>query len=247
MADISQRKVALIAGLGLLFMALLAPFANFGVLQKLVVPTDAAATINNIIASEGLFRIGIAAFLIVTMLDVVVAWALYVLLRPVNPALALLVGWLRLAAAAAFLTALTSLLDTAQLVGGAEQSALQVEPLQAQVMSSIASFDNGWDIMLAIFGLHLLGVGYLLFKSSHFPRFLGVLVVVAGAGYLADTFARILIPDFAFTFSLFTFVGEPLLIFWLFWRAIKGFPSESGSPGGEAIEPRLAQPTTLVP
>jgi hypothetical protein len=63
---------------------------------------------------------------------------------------------------------------------------------------------------LAIFGLHLLGLGYLLFKSSHFPRFLGVLVVIAGAGYLADTFTRILIPDFAFTFSVYTFVGEPL-------------------------------------
>ena len=119
-------------------------------------------------------------------------------------------------------------------------------------MSSIASFGNGWDIMLAIFGLHLLGVGVLLFKSSHFPRFLGVLVVIAGAGYLADTFARILVPDFAFTFSLFTFVGEPLLIFWLFWRAIKGFPSESDpseseSPGAQVTEQRLTQPTTLVP
>ena len=105
-ADISQRKVALIAGLGLLVIALLAPFAHFGVLQALVVPADATATVNNIIASEGLFRAGIAAFLIVIMLDVVVAWALYVLLRPVNPTLALLEAWLRLAFAAVFASAL---------------------------------------------------------------------------------------------------------------------------------------------
>ena len=230
-ADISQRKVALIEGLGLLGIALLTPFAQFGVLQALVVPADAAATVNNIIASEGLFRSGIAAFLIVIMLDVVVAWGLYVLLRPVNRTLALLTAWLRLAYAAAFASALVNLLDAAQLVGGAEQSALQGEPLQAQVMSSIASFDNGWiAIALAIFGLHLLGFGFLLFRSAHFPRFLGVLVAIAGGGYLADSFTRILIPDFAFTFSLFTFVGEALLIFWLFWRAIKGFPSESANP-----------------
>jgi hypothetical protein len=221
-ADISQRKVALIAGLGLLGMALLAPFALLGVLPNLVVPADAAATVNNFVASEGL-RIAIAAVLIVTMLDILVAWALYVLLRPVNRTVALLVGWLRLVAAAAFLAALTNLLDVAQFLGGAERSALQPEQVQAQVMASIASFDNGWDIMLAIFGLHLLGLGYLLFKSSHFPRFLGVLVVIAGAGYLADTFTRILVPDFAFTFSVYTFVGEPLLIVWLFYRAIKGF------------------------
>ncbi len=54
-------------------------------------------------------------------------------------------------------------------------------------------------------------------------------MVIAGAGYLADTFTRILIPDFAFTFSEFTFVGEALLIFWLFWRAIKGFKPSAGA------------------
>ena len=238
---------------GLLFIALLSPFAQFGVLQSLVVPTDATATVENIVASEGLFRIGIAALLIVVMLDVVVAWAEYVLLRPVNRTLAVLVGWLRLAYAAVFAMALVNLLDVAQLLGGAERSTLQPEQLHAQVMASIASFDNGWvGLALAIFGLHLLGLGYLLFKSAHFPRFLGGLVVIAGGGYLADSFARILAPDFSFTFSVFTFVGEALLIFWLFWRAIKGFPSESDpsdseSPGAQVTEQRLTQPITLVP
>jgi len=76
--------------------------------------------------------------------------------------------------------------------------------------------------------------GVVILKSVDFPRFLGVLVVVAGGGYLADTFARILVPDFEFTFSLITFVGEALLIFWLLWRAIKGFPSETESKAGHA-------------
>lgn len=257
-ADISQRKVALTAAIGLLVMALLAPFALFGVLQNLVVPTDAAATVENIIASERLFRIGIAAFLIVIMLDVVIAWALYVLLRPVNHTLALLTAWLRLVFAAVYGYALVNLLDVAQLVGGAKQSALQGAQLQAQVMSSIASFDNGWTgIALAIFGLHLFGLGYLLFRSAHFPRFLGVLVVIAGGGYLVDSFGMILVPDYALTIGAFTFVGEALLIFWLFLRAIKGFPSELGpsesgpseseSPDAQVTEQRLTQPTTLAP
>ncbi len=218
--DISRRAVALIAGIGLLIMAVLAPLAHFGVLQNLVVPADAAATVENLIASEGLFRIGVASFLIVIMLDIVIAWALYVLLSPVNRTLALLTAWLRLVFAAVFGYALVNLLDVAQIVGNVEQSALQGDQLQAQVMSSIASFDNGWTgIALAIFGLHLLGLGYLLFRSAHFPRFLGVLVAIAGGGYLADSFGTILIPDFSFTFSLFTFVGEALLIVWLFLNA----------------------------
>ena len=244
-ADISRRKVALIAGLGLLVMAVLAPFALLSVLPNLIVPADAAATVNNFIASEGLFRIAIAAVLIVIMLDVVVAWALYVLLRPVSRTLAVLVGWLRLAYTAMFAVALANLLDVAQLVGGPDGAALQPAQLQAQVMASIASFDNGWDMSLAIFGLHLLGLGYLLFRSADFPRFLGVLVVIAGGGYLADSFARILLPDFAFTFSVFTFVGEALLIVGLFYRAIKGFAPESESPDGQVTDPGLVQPAPV--
>ena len=119
-------------------------------------------------------------------------------------------------------------------------------------MAAIASFDPGRVMRLAICWLLVPGFGYLLLRSACFPRFLGVLVIVAGGGYLADSFTRILVPDFVFTFSLFTFVGEALLIFWLFWRAIKGFPSESDpsdseSPGALVTERRLTQPTTLVP
>ena len=247
-ADISRRAVALVAGLGLLLMALLAPFAKFGVLQNLVVPADAAATVENITASEGLFRIGIAAFLIVIMLDIMIAWALYVLLSPVNRTLALLTAWLRLAFAAVFAYAVVNLLDVAQLVGSAEQSALQGAQLQAQVMSSIASFDNGWTgIALAIFGLHLFGLGYLLFRSAHSPRILGVLVAIAGGGYLFDSFGTILIPDYALSIGAFTFVGEALLIVWLIWRAIKGFPSESESLGAQVTEQQIPQPTPLAP
>ncbi len=235
-ADISQRKVALTAALGLLGMAVLAPLALFGVLNTLVDTGNPTATVGNIIESEGVFRLAIGAFLVVTFLDVLMAWALYVLLRPVNATLAMLVGWLRLAAAAAFLPALANLLDVAQLLGGPVASTLPAAVVEAQVMSSIASFHNGWDIELAVFGLHLLGVGVLVYKSVQFPRILGVLVVIAGVGYLADTFTRILIPDFTFTFSLFTFVGEALLIVAFFYRAIRGFADEPVAvPSGAAI------------
>jgi hypothetical protein len=221
-ADHSQSNVALVAAFSLLFMALLAPFAQFGVLQILIVPADAAATTNNILASAGLFRAAIAAFLIVAILDVVVAWGLYILLRPANQGLALLVAWLRVAYAAVFAYALVNLLDVAQLLQNTSTTALSPAQIQAQVASSIASFNNGWDLALAIFGLHLVGLGALLFRSIAFPKFLGALVVLAGAGYLADSFGTILVADYALTISVFTFIGEALLIVWLFKIAIKG-------------------------
>jgi len=244
---ITRRRAAFVAGIGLLLMALLAPLAHFGVLENLVVSGDAATTVGNIVADAGLFRLAIATLLVVTFLDIVVAWALYVLMKPVHPTLAILVGWLRLAAPAVFAVALANLLDVANLLGSAGSSALSPDQLGAQVMASVASFGNGWDMSLAIFGLHLVGLGYLLFRSVDFPRFLGVLVVVAGAGYLADTFARILVSDFKFNISLFTFVGEALLIFWLLWRAIKGFPSDTEPNGGQLMGPRLAEPSTVAP
>ncbi len=221
-ADHPKRNVALAAAIGLLFMALLAPFAQFGVLASLIVPTDATATTNNIAASIGLFGAAIAAFLVVAILDLVVAWGTYVLLRQVNARAALVVAWLRVAYAAVFAYALINLLDVAQLLNGASAATLQSDQLHAQVESSITAFRNGWDLALAIFGLHLVGLGGLLYRSADFPKFLGALVILAGSGYLADSFGRILVPGYTLTISTFTFVGEALLIIWLFKLAIKG-------------------------
>ena len=75
-ADISQRKAAMVAGFGLLLMTVFALFADFFVLPGLIVPGDATETANNIMAAEGLFRMAICSFLIVIILDVLVAWAL---------------------------------------------------------------------------------------------------------------------------------------------------------------------------
>jgi hypothetical protein len=233
-ADHSKRNVALVAAIGLLLMALLAPFAQFGVLASLIVPTDAMATTNNIAASMGLFGAAIAAFLVVAILDVVVAWGMYVLLRPLNEPVALLVAWLRVVYAVVFAYALLNLLDVAQLLNGASAATLQSDQLHTQVATSVAAFRNGWDLALAIFGLHLVGLGGLLYLSADFPKVLGALVILAGTGYLADSFGRIVVPGYTLTISTFTFVGEALLIVWLFKLAIRGSrSSESHRTVGE--------------
>ena len=93
--DISQRTVAKIAGFGYLIIIIAGIFAEFFVRSALIVPGDATATAGNIMASEGLYRIGIAGDLVMLVCDVVVAWALYVLLKPVNKGLALLAAFFR--------------------------------------------------------------------------------------------------------------------------------------------------------
>jgi hypothetical protein len=226
--DVSPRTAALVAGLGLLMMAILAPFANFYVLQNLVVANDAKATADKIMASSGLFRLGIVCFLIVAVLDVIVAWALHVLLEPVNKSLSLLAAWFRVAYAAVFAIALIPLLGVVQLLSGAEYlKGLETNQLHAQVMLSLSAFHDGWDLGLVIFGCHLLGLGYVLFKSGFVPQWLSILVSIAGGGYLADSFGKFLIPNYNITVAAFTFVGEFLLIFWLLWKGIKGFEEKS--------------------
>ncbi len=238
-------RAALATAVSLLLMAILAPLANFGVLATLVIPTDTAATVTNIAASMGSFRFAIAAFLVVAILDIVVAWGLYAILRPANEGLARLVAWLRGVYAAVFAYALVNLLDAAQLITSTDATAQSPGQVQAQVASSITSFGNGWDLALAIFGLHLVGLGALLIRSVGFPNVLGALVLLAGAGYLADSFGAILVPGYSLTISGFTFVGEALLIVWLFKLGIKGSRLAEGPhsvPGGPVRGSEVAAP-----
>lgn len=223
--DVSPRTAAIVAGLGLLLMAVLAPIANFYVLQNLVVANDAKVAMDNIAASSGLFRIGIICFLLVAMLDVVVAWALYGLLEPVSRSLSLLAAWFRVVYAAMFAVALIPLLSVLQLVSGADYlKGLEANQLQAQVMLSLSTFRSGWDLALVLFGFHLLVLGYLAFNSGFIPKWLGILLAIAGLGYLVDSFGRFLAPGYNTSVAMFTFVGEVVLIFWLLW---KGFTTRA--------------------
>jgi hypothetical protein len=115
-----------------------------------------------------------------------------------------------------------------QLLKGSDYlKAFETNQLHAQVMLSLNGFTDAWNIGLAIFGVSLLIVGYLVFKSGYLPKFLGILVVIAGLGYLIDNLGKLLSPNYNITLSMFTFIGEVLLIFWLLWRGIKGFDKGS--------------------
>lgn len=228
--DISPHTAAMVAGLGLLAMAILAPFANFYVLQNLIVSQDASATVAHILASSGLFRIGIATLLLVAVLDIMVAWALYVLLEPVRKSLSLLAAWLRVAYAALFIVSLNPLLRVLQLLeGNTYLHIFEKKQLDAQVMLSIGEFRSAWDMSLVVFGFHLLVLGYVVFKSGYLPKWLGALVGIAGTGYLVDGFGKLLIANYTMNIGMFTFVGEVILIFWLLGLGIRGFGQKSSA------------------
>ena len=214
-SDITLRKAALIAGLSLLIMTVASVFAEYA-RTSLIVAGDATTTANNIMAREMLFRSGIFGYMIVIVMDVVVAWALYVFLRPVNKSLSLLAGWFRIVYSAIFGVCLFNLVAVPGLLSGSDYLKVSgIDELNAKVMLSLNAFDNGWNIALVFFGLHLGLLGYLVMKSNYIPKFLGILLVIAGSGYLIDSLGNILIPDYSLTIVIFTFIGELLFMLWL--------------------------------
>jgi len=216
----SLGQAALIAGLGLLIMAIAAPFAELYVYPQLVVRGNAAETVQNILANQTLFRSAIVGYLIAFLCDVVVAWALYVLLRPVNENLSLLTAWFRLVYTVIALVALLNLVTVSGLLSASTSLAgSQLEPLQAQVMLLLTTFRSHWYFGLLFFGIHLGLLGYLVIKSNYIPKILGVLLIVAGLGYLLSNLKPFLSLNINLSFAEYTFYGE--LIFML-WLIIKG-------------------------
>jgi len=149
----SIRQATTIAGVGLLLMSVLSAFGYLVAVKGLVVPGNAARTANKVADQESLFRFGIPSLYLVAALDVVVAWALYRVFKPVSDALSKLAAWLRVAYAGVFVVAIS------QLVG-----ALSVH---TQALRHINSFTNIWDAGLVLFGLYLFVLAYLTFRSEY--------------------------------------------------------------------------------
>lgn len=173
----SIKKTARFAGLVYLLIAIIAILANSFILESLIIPGDAATTANNIMANELLFRSAIASFMVLVILDVAVAWALYILLKPVNKNLAMLAAWFRVVFAAILGIALHNFLSVLQLLNGADYlTVFETEQLEAQAMLFLNAFNYTWLIGLTIFGLHLFILGYLIFQLSYIPKIIGYLI-----------------------------------------------------------------------
>jgi Domain of unknown function (DUF4386) len=215
-AEPTLRTPALVAGVGILLISILAGLANFGVIEGLVTTGDATQTAHDLLASEGLFRLAVAAFVLVALLDVMVAWGLYAFFRPVSQEVSLLAGWLRLAYAAVFAVAVSQLTGALHLLRTPDNMhTFTPDQLRTQALLKIADFRDIWTVSLVLFGAHLLLVGYLIYRSGFAPKLLGVLVAVAGAGYLVDSFGALLFSGYSLSIGAFTFVGEFLLMIWL--------------------------------
>jgi Domain of unknown function (DUF4386) len=197
-------------------MSALAGFANFVAIDGLVTPGNAAQTATDIVVSESLFRVGIGSWFVVVALDVVVAWALFRVFRPVSAGLSMLAAWFRLVYAGVLMVAITELVAVLGLLSNPHYlRVFETDQVQALALLRIETFVEIWDAGLVLFGLHLLVIAYLAYRSGYVPRILGVLLGIAGFGYTFDGFGAVLVHDLPTKISSVTFVGEFLLALWL--------------------------------
>jgi hypothetical protein len=161
-------------------------------------------------------------FLINFVEDIVIAWALYVLLAPVNRSLSLLAAWFQVVYAAIALVATLNLATVYRMLTTPEYlTTFGSGPLGAQVNLLLHTFRYDYSLALVIFGIHLLLVGYLIIRSSYIPWWLGVLLVIDGLGWMVHSVQPYLYPDANLDFLFVTFFGEVIFMLWLLimgWR-----------------------------
>lgn len=219
---ISLRIAGLIAGLTILAIAFIAPFSELFVYPKLINPTNAVETVKNITSNKTLFVAGIFGYLLTFSGDIVLSWALYILLKPVNEPLSLLTAWFRLVFSVIALVALLNLVAVFQLLNNPNYLILfGQKQVQAQVMLYLITFRSGYHFGIIFFSIHLILLGYLVFKSRYIPNMMGLLLIISGVGYLTDAVKPFLFPNFNLGFITITFFGELIFMLWLLIKGSK--------------------------
>lgn len=163
----SLRKASITAGTGLLLMSALAGFGYQVAVKGLVTEGNATRTATKIMAHQDLFRFGILSLFLVVALDVIVALALYRVFSPVSERISKLAAWLRIAYAGIFAVAISQLISALHLLNSTQHSTGPgTAHAHAQALQRINNFTDIWDAGLILFGLYLLLIAYLTYRSA---------------------------------------------------------------------------------
>jgi hypothetical protein len=221
---LSKKNLARIAGLFYLIVIATGLFAEVFVRQALTVSGDALATANNILSSEMLFRWGLVADLINFVCGLPCVLIIYFLFKRVNKfLLQLALIFVIIQTAIIAVNLLNQISPLLILSNNTYLKAFERNQLAALSQLSLNIQGVGYAIGLVFFGCYCLLVGYVIFKSKVVPKFLGILYIISGLGYLINSFAMLLSKGFAN--HVFTYVAVPIFIGELsfcLWLLIKG-------------------------
>jgi hypothetical protein len=229
----SNKKTARTAGFWYLVLAITSGFGLLYVPSAIIVPGNAAATADNIVANELLYRLGIVSILIGQISGIFLVLTLYRLFKDVDKKHALLmVSLVVVAVPIVFLNTLNQIAPLLLLNGADYLKVFEANQLQAHAMLFLELFDHGIYVVEVFWGLWLFPFGYLVLKSGFIPKILGVLLMIACFGYIADSLSTILFPDNRVIVSTFASVagsvGEFSIILWLLFKGVKDQKIVSG-------------------
>lgn len=196
--ELSSRKAAIIVGISLLTMAILAGF-SYGVVLIPIIKNEAqTSTLAAIKSSVSLFRWGIIGWLIILILDVIVAWALYIFFKPVNKSLSQLTAWFRSIYTMFLAAGILCLVFTLLLASntGGYLDAFNDILLNALAQFFLNAFTTIWTIGLILFGLHLATLSYLALKDSYIHNVFSIFLVIAALSYIVISTAKVVAPAY---------------------------------------------------
>ena len=219
--DTSQRKVARVAGFMFLFSLMIISLNGF-VFSKLIVAENILATANNITANEWLFRIGIANELIISVSLIVLALALYIILKPVNKNLALFGLSLKLAEATIVaVIALLNFIALQILNGKVYLTAFEPEQLQALIGLFLNMHNAIYSIPMVFLGLNLVVFSYLFFKSGYIPKILAGFGIISYAFVFIFALVSLLAPQYAMIIlAVPSILFEIIIGIWLLFEGV---------------------------
>ncbi len=212
------KRLARTAGFLFLLSLIGGGLGEFYAPSTIFVPGNAAATAKNVHEMDLLFRLGFAGYLIEATCDVALAWLFYLLLKPVNRNLALLSAFFGLIATATFASSeVFYFLPTYILGGSGYLQAFSPDQLNALALLSFRIYGSGAGLLMVFYGMGWVIRGYLMYQSSYFPKAVGAIMTLAGAGFIVNNFALVLLPSATtILFVVPMFVGGVALTIWLF-------------------------------
>jgi hypothetical protein len=223
--DNSQRTAAKIVGISGLLTVAIVVFANYALYNPLIVTGNATETARNIVAHETQFRITAVCFLIYSAGVVVLLTALYLILKPINPGLALVGALFRLVFALLWLLTTLNLLSALRLLDSASYlQVFEADRLQALARLHLGANFDAYYVGLPFFGLAATVCSYLWLKSNYIPRALAGFGVISSAWCVICAFVFLIFPHFNKLVNDYWF-DSPMAFFELalsFWLLFKG-------------------------
>lgn len=222
----SLKKNARVSGVLYLLMGLTGAFGIMYVPSQIFVWDNATTTVQNILAQESLFRLGILSQLASQVLFIFLALSLYRLLKNVNESYAKqLVTLVIVGVSIGFLNMLNQLAALILLSDAEFLKPFDPEQITALTMTFLKLYEQGITIVQVFWGLWLIPFGLLVYQSAFIPRILGIILAIGGVGYVLSSITGVMWPSLVGTVApivtIPSAIGEFGIIFWLLIKGVR--------------------------